>query len=210
MSHNLGTGYKGHRSFASQPCATSFESEKSKNTKFQNVGHGVVYSKPLPLEDNGFGTIAQATNSALKKECYKKPDRRGVAAEFDKRDNKRPQKKFIASTINTSCFPNFLEEAFKVTSLSEDDIRPLFLRLDTDGSGYIDLQETTNLLTEVMGEAPSQRVVDRFMKFFDSNSDGMVSWDEFSAGLARVKELAVQDVSTGSGRMVKVHFTPLS
>jgi hypothetical protein len=203
MSHNFGTGYKGHRSWASQPCATSFEPEKSKMGKFRNVGHGVVYSKPMALEDNGFGTINQATNSVLRKECYKKPDRRGVAAEFDKRDNKRAQKKFIATTTNTSNFPNFLEEAFKVTSLSEEDIRPLFDRLDADSSGYIDLGETTALLTEVMGEVPSQRVIDRFMKFFDTNSDGRVSWHEFSTGLSKVKELAMQDVSTGSGRMVQ-------
>ena len=209
MSHNFGTGYKGHRSWAKQPCATSFEPEKARQNKFHNVGHGVVYSKPLALEDNGFGTINQSVNSALKKEAYKIPDKRGVAAEFDKRDQKRPQKKFIATTTNTSNFPNFLEEAFKVTSLSENQFRPLFERLDVDGSGFIDLSETTALLTEVLGEIPPQRTIDRFMKFFDANADGKVSWEEFSAGLARVKELSMQDVSTGSGRMVQVHCSNL-
>jgi len=207
MSHNFGTGYKGHRSWATQPCSTSFEPEKARLAKFRNVGHGVVYDKALPLEDNGFGTINQSVNAALRKDCYKKPDKRGVAAEFDKRDQKRPQKKFIATTINTCNFPNFLDEAFKVTSLSADDIRPLFERMDADGSGFIDLKEVKNLLTEVMGEIPPQRLIDRFMKFFDANADGRVSWTEFSEGLAKVKELAMQDVNTGSGRMVQPEWS---
>jgi len=210
MSHNHGTGYKGHRSWAKQPCSTSFEPEKARLEKFRNVGHGVVYSKPAAMDATGFGTINQSTNSALRKDCYKIPDRRGVAAEFDKRDNKRPQKKFIATSTNTSNFPNFLEEAFKVTSLSEDAIQPLFERLDVDNSGFIDIGEVKALLTEVMGEIPPQRIIERFMKFFDANADGLVSWNEFTSGLTRVKELAMQDVSTGSGRMVAPEWAKTS
>ncbi|GKY96013.1 hypothetical protein MPSEU_000561800 [Mayamaea pseudoterrestris] len=89
-------------------------------------------------------------------------------------------------------------------SATLDDYRNAFEDLDTDGSGYIDATEVEDLLDEVYeGKTPAFEV-DSFIKFFDTNKDGRISWDEFERGLgsalakankanARLKMLAGHD-----------------
>ncbi len=58
-----------------------------------------------------------------------------------------------------------------------------FDKLDKDGSGYIEASEIVSLLADVYDGVPPKFEVDQFIKFFDVNRDGKVSWDEFKIGL---------------------------
>jgi EF-hand domain pair/Protein of unknown function (DUF760) len=64
-----------------------------------------------------------------------------------------------------------------------NEYKDAFERLDTDKSGYIESSEVAKLLDDVYdGKAPEFEV-QTFMKFFDQNNDGKISWDEFERGL---------------------------
>jgi len=58
-----------------------------------------------------------------------------------------------------------------------------FDKLDKDGSGYIEASEIESLLSDVYDGVPPKFEVDQFIKFFDVNRDGRVSWEEFKVGL---------------------------
>ena len=76
-------------------------------------------------------------------------------------------------------------------------LRAAFQRVDADGSGYIDAREVQRLFDEVYGEPPAgaskpeladlsrrkQADVESFVRFFDSNKDGRISFKEFCAAL---------------------------
>lgn len=58
-----------------------------------------------------------------------------------------------------------------------------FDKLDMDGSGYIESSEIESLLADVYDGVPPKFEVEQFLKFFDVNRDGKVSWEEFKTGL---------------------------
>ncbi|CAB9503007.1 expressed unknown protein [Seminavis robusta] len=63
------------------------------------------------------------------------------------------------------------------------DYKDAFDKLDTDDSGFIEPAEVQTLLDDVyQGTAPKFEV-DAFVKFFDRNQDGKISWTEFESGL---------------------------
>ena len=58
-----------------------------------------------------------------------------------------------------------------------------FDRIDVDGNGYIEASEVKELLTGFYGgREPPAFEVQTFIKFFDANSDGKISWSEFCKG----------------------------
>ena len=65
----------------------------------------------------------------------------------------------------------------------ENQYKEAFDKLDRDGSGYIDAAEIHALLQTVYDDSVPPFEVDAFLKFFDSNRDGKISWDEFKRGL---------------------------
>ncbi|KAL7576615.1 hypothetical protein ACA910_005553 [Epithemia clementina (nom. ined.)] len=68
-------------------------------------------------------------------------------------------------------------------SATLEDYKEAFDRLDRDGSGYIEASEVRDLLDDVYkGETPSFEI-NAFVKFFDKDQDGRVSWEEFKVGL---------------------------
>ena len=71
---------------------------------------------------------------------------------------------------------------------SEEEFRRSFEKVDKDGSGYITPNEVEDLLFETYGFPPLEEEVDLFMKEFDLNQDGKVSWEEFTSSLRRMKE----------------------
>ena len=67
-----------------------------------------------------------------------------------------------------------------------DDYKAAFLKLDQDGSGFLERDEIEAMLSDVYeGTAPAYEI-DSFMQFFDSNNDGRVSWEEFEKGFGIV------------------------
>lgn len=77
-----------------------------------------------------------------------------------------------------------LKEIMNIKSTATlKDYKKAFSRLDRDGSGFIEASEVKSLLDDVYeGNAPRFEV-EAFMKFFDKNSDGRISWSEFETGL---------------------------
>lgn len=68
-------------------------------------------------------------------------------------------------------------------SATLQDYKNAFDRLDADNSGYIESSEVATLLNDVYdGKAPEFEI-QTFIKFFDKNNDGKISWDEFEKGL---------------------------
>lgn len=63
------------------------------------------------------------------------------------------------------------------------DYRDAFNRLDSDNSGYIEAHEVRELLQDVYDDKVPDFEIDAFLRFFDENDDGRVSWDEFERGL---------------------------
>jgi len=74
-----------------------------------------------------------------------------------------------------------------------ENYREAFDRLDKDKSGYIDTNEIEALLTDVYDGAVPGFEIDAFMKFFDSNHDGRISWEEFEKGLGNLTEKEAKD-----------------
>lgn len=77
-----------------------------------------------------------------------------------------------------------LLELLDIRSRSTSQYRAAFDRIDTDGDGSISTSEVLDLLTSFYeGEAPPNFEVESFMRFFDRNFDGKITWDEFSSAL---------------------------
>lgn len=72
-------------------------------------------------------------------------------------------------------------------SASLQEYKEAFDRLDVDNSGYIETGEVETLLDSVYKDkSVPDFEVSAFMKFFDTNKDGRISWDEFERGLGTV------------------------
>ena len=71
-----------------------------------------------------------------------------------------------------------------------DEYKAAFQRIDTDGSGYLEIEEIEALLTDVYDETPPSFEVTTFLEFFDSNNDGRISWEEFERGFGVVTSMS--------------------
>jgi Protein of unknown function (DUF760)/EF-hand domain pair len=68
-------------------------------------------------------------------------------------------------------------------SATLQDYKDAFDRLDADGNGYIEAHEVNVLLDDVYNGKTPAFEIDTFVKFFDQNKDGRISWPEFERGL---------------------------
>ena len=111
MSHNIGTGYKGFRSWAVQSCATLKPGETivSRDAKFRKAGHGVVYDTGAPTQTSSYDTVNLIKQTEQRQQDYKVPDRRGVMAASDARDSVRKIKPFIATTTAANSYAHYME-----------------------------------------------------------------------------------------------------
>ena len=66
---------------------------------------------------------------------------------------------------------------------SVEEFKSAFDRLDVDNSGYIEAREIDGLLADVYDGAAPAFEVKTFLRFFDVNRDGKISWEEFERGL---------------------------
>jgi Ca2+-binding EF-hand superfamily protein len=94
-------------------------------------------------------------------------------------------------------FKSALVSALGINVFSEEEFKASFKRVDKDQSGYITAGEVENFLFETYGFPPLEDEVSMFMQEFDTNQDGKVSWNEFSAALGRIKE-RVNQKATGA------------
>jgi Ca2+-binding EF-hand superfamily protein len=94
-------------------------------------------------------------------------------------------------------FKSALVSALGINVFSEEEFKASFKRVDKDQSGYITADEVENFLFETYGFPPLEDEVSMFMQEFDTNQDGKVSWNEFSAALGRIKE-RVNQKATGA------------
>jgi len=90
-----------------------------------------------------------------------------------------------------------IRKVLKLKTRSAAEYRDAFDRLDEDGSGFIDVSEVERLLKQVYGEEgedlPPYEVA-ALVNLFDTDGDGRISWDEFSAALG-VDEAAADPLS---------------
>ena len=77
----------------------------------------------------------------------------------------------------------FFEVPVSKTPMSMEVLREVFDAIDTDGSGYIETGEIEALMEQLdsreLNGKPSAGEVQKFIKFFDANDDGVVSFQEF-------------------------------
>ena len=76
----------------------------------------------------------------------------------------------------------------KVDQLSTEDFRAAFQAIDEDGSGVIDSEEVRTLMTDMLQAPPPKSAIKHFIKEFDNDGDGEISWDEFEAGILQMKK----------------------
>jgi len=78
------------------------------------------------------------------------------------------------------------------------DYKDAFDKLDTDNSRFIEVTEIISLFDEVYdGNAPAFETY-AFMKFFDENDDGRISWSEFETGLGAAFAVQPEEKLAGS------------
>ena len=85
-------------------------------------------------------------------------------------------------------FKSGLVNALGFSVFSVEEYEAAFKKLDKDGSGFITPDEAEDLLFETYGFPPMEEEVNLFMKEFDINEDGKVSWEEFVASMERIKK----------------------
>ncbi len=119
-----------------------------------------------------------------------------------------------------------LQDVLKLapTGRTPAQLRAAFSRVDTDNSGYIDADEVQNLFDDVYGDLPDtastaeindlkQRKkadVESFVRFFDANSDGKISFAEFCRALGGADASPAQQAldKFSSERLLEAPSTP--
>jgi len=81
-----------------------------------------------------------------------------------------------------------LKELMSIESHSISEYKKAFDKIDVDKSGFIERDEIASMLREVYGgDAPAFEQT-TFLRFFDANNDGKISWEEFEKGLGVVNQ----------------------
>jgi len=92
-----------------------------------------------------------------------------------------------------------LKEIMSIGSHSVAEYKKAFDRIDSDKNGYIDSTEIGELMSTVYdGEEAPTFEVSSFLKFFDENKDGKISWEEFEKGLGVVNQPTSGRLSIGA------------
>jgi hypothetical protein len=83
-------------------------------------------------------------------------------------------------------FQVHLINAIGLNAFTREEFKQAFDRIDTDRSGFIEVNEVANLLRQTYGMEPLDEEVEMFVEEFDNNRDGRISWDEFQAALENI------------------------
>lgn len=79
-----------------------------------------------------------------------------------------------------------LKELMSIEAHDVEEYKRAFEKIDKDKSGYIERNEIQMMLREVYGVDPPDYEQNTFLRFFDANNDGKISWGEFEKGLGVV------------------------
>jgi hypothetical protein len=123
---------------------------------------------------SGFDTVVKASSEKLGSLCF--------------------QLQMTGYMFRNAEYVMALKKLMKIKgSATPEDYKEAFEEIDKDSDGFIDTDEIRNLLGRVYdGKVPGFEV-DAFLKFFDSNKDGRISWEEFERGLGRAMAQRNQD-----------------
>ncbi|GMH64678.1 hypothetical protein TrRE_jg6840 [Triparma retinervis] len=89
-----------------------------------------------------------------------------------------------------------LKELMSIEAHDVAEYKRAFEKIDKDESGFIERNEIEGMLREVYGVDPPEFEQNTFLRFFDANNDGKISWVEFEKGLGVVNsEMAAGAVS---------------
>mmetsp|Transcript_21622 Transcript_21622/g.34905 ORF Transcript_21622/g.34905 Transcript_21622/m.34905 type:complete len:158 (+) Transcript_21622:56-529(+) len=78
--------------------------------------------------------------------------------------------------------------------------------VDKDGNGYINTDEVRYMLTTLYGmREPPEEDVKRFMKRFDANKDGKISFEEFQKAIPEVQKEVKEELKKNSAASTNSH-----
>lgn len=100
----------------------------------------------------------------------------------------------------------FLEKLTEKYKLTERDIKRAFAQYDKDGNGMLDLAEITGAI-QMHLNGVSRPEIQQFVKHYDLNGDGCISFEEFFAFLT--KRNAVPKTVTRPSRAPEVSEDPI-
>ena len=111
------------------------------------------------------------------------------SSQIEKRTNQRllvklrqVREKCLAASF-TFKFRNALSSGHAGQQMSQDSIRLAFDNADTDGNGSLDKSELGDLMTELMGSAPTTEGLDVVFSLLDLDGSGDVDFEEFASWL---------------------------
>ena len=109
----------------------------------------------------------------------------------------------ITSLGVPNSFKTGLWNALGFSVFSVEEYKTAFEKVDKDGSGAITPDEVEDLLYETYGFPPMDEEVELFMKEFDVNQDGKVTWEEFVSSMDRIR--AKQDEKANEAKEYTSH-----
>lgn len=85
----------------------------------------------------------------------------------------------LTATDRSINFEEFVDICDELPRPTKEDLLKAFQALDTDGSGSLDVDEFTKLLTQSGKEKMSKSEVEQIFREADANADGMLDYEEF-------------------------------
>uniref|UniRef100_A0A7S2TRH2 EF-hand domain-containing protein n=1 Tax=Lotharella oceanica TaxID=641309 RepID=A0A7S2TRH2_9EUKA len=85
-------------------------------------------------------------------------------------------------------FSHNLLKNMNMSKFTEEEFEKAFKSIDKDGNGYISIDEVRYLLTSLYSmKNPPEEEVKMFVKFFDKNKDGKITYEEFKEAVPKLK-----------------------
>jgi len=189
------TGYQGFVPYAFRNAETTKPGDvkSQRDNKFRRAGVDVV-----AYDSGRFSTTTTRMSNTLDRSHFKAE--RTLQTLQIKDRQPMPPRKFIAQSLYSSNFPNYLQELMKIERPTEEMYRKAFTQCDKDGSGFIDKRELKGILQNSTDNQVSPTTSEVFLAFFDKNRDGKISWFEFVDGLASLRNYMKAQLNTKASR----------